>query len=52
MFGKTININRNRHVAGLQTKHMYAIMKKSLIFVCPARLPAVTNEMIPRKDLG
>ena len=34
------NINRNRHIAGLQAKYMYAIMKKPLIFVRAAHLPA------------
>jgi len=35
----------------LQAKHIYAIMKKPLIFVRAARLPSAANEMILRKDL-
>ena len=42
---------RNRSIAGLPSKHMYAIMKKPLIFVRAARPPATANEMILRKDL-
>ena len=38
-------------IAGLQAKHLYAIMKKPLIFVRAARPPATANEMILRKDL-
>ena len=38
-------------IAGLQAKHIYAIMKKPLIFVRAARLPSAANEMILRKDL-
>lgn len=38
-------------IAGLQAKHLYAIIKKSLIFVRAARPPAAANEMILRKDL-
>ena len=38
-------------IAGLQAKHMYVIIKKSLIFVRAARPPATANEMILRKDL-
>lgn len=36
---------------GLQAKHLYAIIKKSLILVRAARPPATANEMILRKDL-
>ena len=35
---------RNRSIAGLQAKHMYAIMKKPLIFVRAARLPAAATK--------
>ena len=35
---------RNRSIAGLQAKHMYAIMKKTLIFVRAARLPAAATK--------
>ena len=35
---------RNRSIAGLQAKHMYAIIKKSLIFVRTARLPAAATK--------
>ena len=38
-------------IAGLQAKHIYAIMKRPLIFVRAARLPSAANEMILRKDL-
>lgn len=38
-------------IAGLQAKHLYAIMKKPLIFVRAARLPSAANEMMHRKDL-
>lgn len=38
-------------IAGLQAKHMYAIMKKPLIFVRAARLPSAASEMMHRKDL-
>lgn len=38
-------------IAGLQAKHLYAIIKKPLIFVRAARPPATANEMILRKDL-
>lgn len=31
-------------IAGLQAKHMYAIMKKPLIFVRAARLPATATK--------
>ncbi len=37
-------------IAGLQAKHLYAIIKL-LIFVRAARPPAAANEMILRKDL-
>ena len=35
---------RNRSIAGLPSKHMYAIIKKSLIFVRAARLPAAATK--------
>lgn len=38
-------------IVGLQAKHLYAIMKKTLIFVRAARPPAAANEMMLRKDL-
>ena len=41
----------DRYIAGLPSKHIYAIMKKPLIFVRAARLPSAANEMILRKDL-
>lgn len=37
-------------IAGLQAKHLYAIIKL-LFFVRAARPPAAANEMMLRKDL-
>lgn len=37
-------------IAGLQAKHLYAIIKM-LFFVRAARPPAAANEMMLRKDL-
>ena len=41
----------DRYIAGLPSKHMYAIIKKPLIFVRAARLPSAASEMMHRKDL-